>query len=487
MPEGHLHGERDAYQSIATTSAVVEGTVCPTYRTGQAYLAEFEQTGCEQAFEEIVRLYAGMVYSVCNQVTKNNHDAEDATQATFLALATQVKCGKKVKYLGPWLRQVAKRTALDLRKSRKRREKREETHGAFSSADKFNGNAGEANLQADEYKQALHDELNRLPPRYREPLMMHYFGGLRPEETAVELNCKPKTLAVRLHRGRKMLAEGLSRRGMFINAEMLGASAFVPVIGNFLGRDGGAAAHATAHAASSLFTGQDATQIITERVMSLVRRSAKAVLFAKIKLALILIFGATTLLAGSAQAVRAIAPNFHLSLPSIRFNVGDWIRPMLRSFTGTPKITAVASKSNSSRTNSNSTGQIQFDGTFASASLLPRHVDSGNVIFASLDTTDADNVPLAMMFPVSNEPVGPIDLTDSDAMFTVSTVTREAWMGNGTLAVTHYGTESFSVDATGRLIRHGPLVSTSPTPEPASLMVLVLGGGLLIRRRGERK
>ena len=475
MPEGNLHVERDAHLSIATTD-----TVCPTYRTGQAYLAEFEQTGCEQAFEEIVRLYAGMVYSVCNQVTKNNHDAEDATQATFLALATQVKTGKQVKYLGPWLRQVAKRTALDLRKSRKRREKREETHGAFSSADKFNGNAGEANLQADEYKQALHDELNRLPPRYREPLMMHYFGGLRPEETAVELNCKPKTLAVRLHRGRKMLAESLSKRGLFINAEMLGASAFVPLIGNFLGRDG---AHATAHAASSLVTGQDVTQIITERVMSLVRRSAKAVLFAKIKFALVLMIGATTFLAGSAQAVRAIAPSLHLSLPSLKFNVGDWVRPMLRSFTSAPKITASAQPVKSHHAGDNQTGVVRF-GMLADASLLPQNATEGKITFASFDVSGAaDAVPVAMLLPVGNEPIGPIDLTSGNATLSTA-VANGTLMGDGTVVMPQFGGEFLSVDSAGRLItRRSGFGATSPTPEPASLMVLALGGGLLFRRR----
>ena len=45
---------------------------------------------------------------------------------------------------------------------------------------------GEAKLDAEEYKRVLHDELDRLPSRYRMPLMMHYFGGLRPEETAIE-------------------------------------------------------------------------------------------------------------------------------------------------------------------------------------------------------------------------------------------------------------------------------------------------------------
>ena len=65
-----------------------------------------------------MRRYSGMVYSVCYQVTRNAHDAEDAAQATFLTLAVQHKSSRSVKYVGPWLQHVAYRTSLDLRRSR---------------------------------------------------------------------------------------------------------------------------------------------------------------------------------------------------------------------------------------------------------------------------------------------------------------------------------------------------------------------------------
>src|SRR6516165_10162764 len=86
------------------------------------------QFGRERPFEEIVRRYAGMVYSVCLRVTKDKHDAEDATQAVFLTLALQAKRGAQIKALGPWLQQVAKRLSLDLRRSKSRRQNRETRH-----------------------------------------------------------------------------------------------------------------------------------------------------------------------------------------------------------------------------------------------------------------------------------------------------------------------------------------------------------------------
>ena len=52
---------------------------------------EFVRDGRQEAFEEIVRRYAGMVFSTCLGVLRDTHDAEDATQAVFLQLAVQAK------------------------------------------------------------------------------------------------------------------------------------------------------------------------------------------------------------------------------------------------------------------------------------------------------------------------------------------------------------------------------------------------------------
>ena len=42
------------------------------------------------AFAELVRRYAGMVYATCMRVTGNAHDAEDVAQECFLTLARKV-------------------------------------------------------------------------------------------------------------------------------------------------------------------------------------------------------------------------------------------------------------------------------------------------------------------------------------------------------------------------------------------------------------
>src|SRR5829696_3715922 len=111
-------------------------------------LAEFKETGANAPFEEIVRRYAAMVYGVCLRVTGDKHDAEDATQAVFLSLALQAKTSREIKYIGPWLQKVAHRLALDVKKSKTRRKKREEKladdtrHAGANGNGHSNGNGG---------------------------------------------------------------------------------------------------------------------------------------------------------------------------------------------------------------------------------------------------------------------------------------------------------------------------------------------------------
>src|SRR6188474_1754617 len=67
-----------------------------------------------------------MVLGVCLRETGDKHDAEDATQAVSLSLALQAKTSREITYVGPWLQKVAHRLALDVKKSKTRRKRREE-------------------------------------------------------------------------------------------------------------------------------------------------------------------------------------------------------------------------------------------------------------------------------------------------------------------------------------------------------------------------
>ena len=309
----------------------------PPVPNARELLAEFKATGDQHAFEEIVRRYAGMVFGVCLRTTKNTHDAEDATQAVFLSLAAQCKTGDGVRFVGPWLQQVAKRVSLDIKRARKRRESREHRHHQMNAAGNGNGN-GHTEVQkagavdVDELKGVLGEELGQLPAKYRLPLILHYFGGLTREEMAKELNCKPATLGVRIHRGREMLGRRLHERGAAPQGLMLSGLLATSIQGGVAD----ALVARTCEAVAKMTLGQDLGSMISAHVLALSKTAAAgAAMAVKLKaIAAVVLVACLTAAAGGAAA--KLAP-VDLRLPN-PFNL-DWL-PTFRSPLRSPQFSA---------------------------------------------------------------------------------------------------------------------------------------------------
>src|SRR5207244_2395784 len=64
----------------------------------------------------------------------------------------------------------------------------------------------------------LDEELSRLPPSYREVLVLCYLEGKTNEEAAKQLGCTKGTISSRIWRGRALLRERLIRRGLTLSA-----------------------------------------------------------------------------------------------------------------------------------------------------------------------------------------------------------------------------------------------------------------------------
>jgi RNA polymerase sigma factor (sigma-70 family) len=287
---------------------------------GVDLLAHYRASGAPEVFAQIMRAYGGMVYSVCFKVTKDAADAEDASQAVFLTLAVQCKTGAVIRYLGPWLKKVAKRTSLDLVRSRKRRTRRE-TVTAENRAEHYGVHPG-TRSENGEIHQIIRAELDQLPAKYRMPLVLHYFGGLNHDEISREMRCTTAALGVRLHRARKMLGKRLSARGISLESAALGvavASAVGSVINDRL-------IHSTTHAMVSLTTSYHPALACANlpaglgMVPQLMYEVAHSMARARTRWATVVLALSVTMLGGAAEAVRhlpeSIRPNLDFLSPT---------------------------------------------------------------------------------------------------------------------------------------------------------------------------
>ena len=161
----------------------------------------------ESAFTTIVQRYGAMVWGLCVRRLGETPEAEDAFQATFLVLVRKAASLRGPQLLGPWLYGVAYRTALKLRCQRARRAARE-TPLPQQIADER-----PAAIDSD-LSPILDEEINRLPTKYRLPVLLCYVQGLSSDEAAQRLGCAKGTVFSRLSRARDLLRRRLVRRGV---------------------------------------------------------------------------------------------------------------------------------------------------------------------------------------------------------------------------------------------------------------------------------
>jgi RNA polymerase sigma factor (sigma-70 family) len=72
-------------------------------------------------------------------------------------------------------------------------------------------------LSLSELRPILHEEVVRLPEKYRFPVVLTYLEGRTNEEVAERLNWPIGTVKVRLLRVRQILRSRLSRRGVALS------------------------------------------------------------------------------------------------------------------------------------------------------------------------------------------------------------------------------------------------------------------------------
>jgi RNA polymerase sigma-70 factor (ECF subfamily) len=167
-----------------------------------------EHKKAQSAFEQLVTRHRSLVMGVCRHVLKQEQDAEDVFQATFLTLARRAATIQNPRGLGSWLREVAFRNALRLRAQVVRRR-------ALPALRSEEVSPAEAERTAahKELRLILQTELDRLPKECRTLVVHCYLEGKTNQEVAQLLGFPVGTVKGRLGKARAMLREGLLRRG----------------------------------------------------------------------------------------------------------------------------------------------------------------------------------------------------------------------------------------------------------------------------------
>jgi RNA polymerase sigma factor (sigma-70 family) len=193
-------GQIQTLFQVGTFGGLTDGELLDRFATGSGEISKL-------AIAVLVERHGPMVRRVCRAILHNPHDADDAFQATFLVLARQAGSIRKRDSIASWLHGVARRVAVCALDAEARRRKHER------NASKPEAAMSDDHREEVEMGRIVHDELGRLPEKYRAPIVLCHLEGLTHEQAAHQLHWPVGTVRSRLSRGRDRLRDRLIRRG----------------------------------------------------------------------------------------------------------------------------------------------------------------------------------------------------------------------------------------------------------------------------------
>lgn len=162
----------------------------------------------EDPLELAVREHARLVYRVAFSVLRNHHDAEDATQETFMRVLRYRRRMAGVRDQRTWLARIAWRVAV------KRRKNVSEVplDDVASVVEQIRSSAAGADVMmlSTEMRDFLGTLIASLPAKLREPLTLSTVEDMSPADVAEVLGIKEAAVRSRLFRARQILREKLA-------------------------------------------------------------------------------------------------------------------------------------------------------------------------------------------------------------------------------------------------------------------------------------
>jgi RNA polymerase sigma-70 factor (ECF subfamily) len=175
-------------------------------------LIERSLTGEREAFGELVLRYQDRLYGTLAQMLGSVHDALDVAQDSFILAFKNLHAFRKESQFYSWLFRIAYNAAM----TRHRRERRHRTaslddlvHEAPEESCNHSDPAHSVDSQDD--IESVQQALRELPEEFRMVLVLKEIEEMPYAEIAETVGCPVGTVRSRIHRGRLMLKERLSR------------------------------------------------------------------------------------------------------------------------------------------------------------------------------------------------------------------------------------------------------------------------------------
>jgi len=167
------------------------------------------RAGDRESLQELFERHREDFYRTARRILRNDADALDATQATFLNALQALPTLKDAARFPGWLRRIAVNAALGMKRTRGLDRRRAESAPRTEA---------ELTMSAEDF-QVLRRALDDLPDEYRQPILLHHAEGLSYEEIAQILEWPRGTVGTNIHRGLERLRTALA--GCFASSDQI--------------------------------------------------------------------------------------------------------------------------------------------------------------------------------------------------------------------------------------------------------------------------
>ncbi|TET72627.1 MAG: sigma-70 family RNA polymerase sigma factor [Candidatus Aminicenantes bacterium] len=175
------------------------------------HLVKQAKQGDVDAFTELVRRFQEKIYHTILSLTRNQQDAYDLAQETFMHAYKSLRNFKQSSTFYTWIYRIAVNLTLNFLKRRKRDEKREVHVEDYSLDVKSAAStlSPERCSMKKELSRKLKEAIDSLPLIYRASFVLVVSQGLTHTQVAKVLRCSENTVSWRMHKARKMLQQKL--------------------------------------------------------------------------------------------------------------------------------------------------------------------------------------------------------------------------------------------------------------------------------------
>ncbi len=173
-------------------------------------LDRFVAKGDSEAFSEIIRQHAGLVYGACIRILEDRDAAADAVQETFMQLLSNAS--SITGSLPSWLHRVATHLSIDRARKDVSRRKREVRYAAETAAKV---------KQWDDLSKYVDEEMETIDEQTRDVLIRHFFEGSTTSDIGQHMGVSQATVSRRIESGVNQLRAKLCQRGVIANAAVL--------------------------------------------------------------------------------------------------------------------------------------------------------------------------------------------------------------------------------------------------------------------------